>query len=372
MTQYAFAPDLAQVGTLPAGWTNTWATNESWTVVNDGTGVAAFRGGANTWENALLWTSASGPGQVADCQIYLEIGKPNSNSKAYAVARGSVSSFATKTGYLAGLDWYGSSGGLRIREVVSASATNGLATLTSNNDNFTVRTCLLVTVSGGTITAKQWNKGADESTASQTVTTTAATAYASGYVGISEYLNASAVNFYFIGVGTGISPAPRSMPTPSADLAQNNTGDASSVVGIAPVLGSVAQSNGNDASSVAGKAPVRAVVTDSSGNDVSSVGLWAGGAVRLRLGIYLERGAWASALTGLRWKVFSPSDGDTIATGTGLSTDGEGVAIIDLSASPYQVGDYVPVMVTQYDSGVVAYNRTVRAMFGFVPAIAIA
>lgn len=137
-------------------------------------------------------------------------------------------------------------------------------------------------------------------------------------------------------------------------VSSTNGGDSVAVTGSsgAPVLGSVAVTDGADASTVVGSSGLPA-------------------AVRLAIGLDHDRGAEAASLAGLRWAVFAADLGSLVASGSGLNTDAGGVAIIDLTGSPYVVGDYVPVLIADYNTATPAVDRTVGSMFGWVPAVAV-
>lgn len=91
--------------------------------------------------------------------------------------------------------------------------------------------------------------------------------------------------------------------------------------------------------------------------------------IRLQIPLDLERGGSATNKTGLRYRIFGP-DGALVQSGSALTTDSAGLAIIDIDASPYVVGDWVEVQLLDYDAGVAAGLRTVRTCAGWVQAVA--
>lgn len=136
----------------------------------------------------------------------------------------------------------------------------------------------------------------------------------------------------------------------------------------------VTTTNDGDASSVTGTAssgPVSATVETTNGDDTSAVtGSAANAGIKLLIGLDHDRGAEAASLTGLRWVVFAADLSTVVAAGSGLATDAGGVASITVAGSGYVVGDYVPVLIADYNAATAAVDRTVRSMFGFVPAVA--
>ena len=100
-----------------------------------------------------------------------------------------------------------------------------------------------------------------------------------------------------------------------------------------------------------------------------SVGTFSGD-IRLSLGIQRERGGAAASLSSLKWVVFNADHTAVIASGTTLTTNASGLAVIDINGTSYSVGDYVPVLITDYNAATAAADRVVRSVFGFVPAAA--
>jgi hypothetical protein len=93
--------------------------------------------------------------------------------------------------------------------------------------------------------------------------------------------------------------------------------------------------------------------------------------IRLRPGLYLERGGQAASLTADRWWVFTSDLSAVENTGTALSINSSGQPTIDINSSAsYVVGDFVPIGLTVYDEGSDPEDRTVRTFFGWVEAVA--
>lgn len=106
--------------------------------------------------------------------------------------------------------------------------------------------------------------------------------------------------------------------------------------------------------------PAQAALTGVAGS--------ASGDIRLGLGIQRERGGYAASMSSLKWCVFNADHTAVIASGTSLTTDANGNAVIDVNGTSYAPGDYVPVLVTDYNAATAAQDRVVRTFFGFVPA----
>jgi hypothetical protein len=97
----------------------------------------------------------------------------------------------------------------------------------------------------------------------------------------------------------------------------------------------------------------------------------AGTDIRLQPALDLDRGGDAASLSGLRWVAFTDTTLGTIeASGSSLTTNSSGQPTIDIDASSFDVGDYVPLLITSFDTGTAAADRTVLTFFGFVEAIA--
>jgi hypothetical protein len=189
--------------------------------------------------------------------------------------------------------------------------------------------------------------------------------------------------------GGGIAVATRSLRAASDDPAAGTLSTAGSWVAITvairpSVAGSsgsdvsttVAVTNAGDSAAITGTAataagPVSATVAVTDSGDASSVtGTAANAGIKLLIGLDHDRGAEAASLTGLRWVVFAADLSTVAAAGSGLATDAGGVASITVAGSGYVVGDYVPVLIADYNAATAAVDRTVRSMFGFVPAVA--
>lgn len=94
------------------------------------------------------------------------------------------------------------------------------------------------------------------------------------------------------------------------------------------------------------------------------------GNIRLAFSMNRERGGYYDNATALRYVVFNSDHTAIIATGSALTTDANGNAVIDVNGTAYALGDYVPVLVTEYNAVTTPPDRVVRTMFGFVPAAA--
>jgi hypothetical protein len=118
---------------------------------------------------------------------------------------------------------------------------------------------------------------------------------------------------------------------------------------------------------------------DAAGNDSNTVTSAqfttdappAGTDIRLQPALDLDRGGDAASLSGLRWVAFTDTTLGTIeASGSSLTTNSSGQPTIDIDTSSFDVGDYVPLLITSFDTGTAAADRTVLTFFGFVEAIA--
>lgn len=90
--------------------------------------------------------------------------------------------------------------------------------------------------------------------------------------------------------------------------------------------------------------------------------------IRLSIGIQTERGGPYQA-TGWRYTVFADDARTAVEQSGTVDTSAVGLAVIDINASPNWVqGDWVPVMMTQYNAALPAADRVIRTMFGFVQA----
>lgn len=128
---------------------------------------------------------------------------------------------------------------------------------------------------------------------------------------------------------------------------------------VASITGS-AGSAGVSTTISATTSPAQAALTGVAGS--------ASGNIRLSLGMQRERGGYAASLSSLKWCVFNADHTAVIASGTALTTDANGNAVIDVNDTSYAPGDYVPVLVTDYNAATAAQDRVVRTFFGFVPA----
>ena len=147
------------------------------------------------------------------------------------------------------------------------------------------------------------------------------------------------------------------------------------VAGGVGVTGTIAGTDSSDTNAVNGASgmPSSGAIAVVDSGDTSTMAGASGmpaGRVRLEIGLDHDRGAEAASLAGLTWAVFSADMASLVASGTGLTTNAGGVATIELTSSPYSVGDYVPVLIADYNAATAAVDRTVRSMFGFVPAVA--
>lgn len=110
--------------------------------------------------------------------------------------------------------------------------------------------------------------------------------------------------------------------------------------------------------------PAVAFVTGSAASNTSDI--------RLQLGVYTEAGAKKSSVTGLKWIVFSADPfvgGSIVASGTSLATDANGICAVEIDASPYVVGDWVPVMIAEYNGALDPWERVVKSGLFFVQAV---
>lgn len=131
----------------------------------------------------------------------------------------------------------------------------------------------------------------------------------------------------------------------------------------APAVASVTGSAGS-----AGVSTTISATTSPAQVAITGVAGSASGNIRLSLGMQRERGGSAASLSSLKWCVFNADHTAVIASGTALTTDANGNAVIDVNGTSYAPGDYVPVLVTDYNAATSAQDRVVRTFFGFVPA----
>lgn len=131
----------------------------------------------------------------------------------------------------------------------------------------------------------------------------------------------------------------------------------------APAVASVTGSAGS-----AGVSTTISATTSPAQVALTGVAGSASGNIRLSLGMQRERGGYAASLSSLKWCVFNADHTAVIASGTALTTDANGNAVIDVNDTSYAPGDYVPVLITDYNAATVAQDRVVRTFFGFVPA----
>ena len=177
-----------------------------------------------------------------------------------------------------------------------------------------------------------------------------------------------------IGIGTGADSAPRTAPASgaTATLALTDATDTLGLAAVAPVAATLALADAGDILNITAVAPVHAALSFTESGDTLGLAASAGAGandIRLTFGVYTERGS-ALSLTGMRYVVFAADLASIVASGSGLDTGTGGVVSIDVNGSPYTVGDYVPVLVVQYAEGDAPPDRTVRSMFGFMPAVA--
>lgn len=92
------------------------------------------------------------------------------------------------------------------------------------------------------------------------------------------------------------------------------------------------------------------------------------GNIRLSIGVQTERGGNYASQSNIKYVVFNATHTDVVASGSSLTTNASGIAVIDVNGSPYAVGDYVPVLLMEYNAATSAPDRVVRSMFGFVQA----
>lgn len=117
-----------------------------------------------------------------------------------------------------------------------------------------------------------------------------------------------------------------------------------------------------------GASAVVAVTTDNAVGAITASGGTFSGDIRLTIGMNKERGGFYASATGLRYVVFNADHTAMIASGSSLTTDASGNAVIDVNGTSYGLGDYVPVLITEYNAATAAADRVVRSCFGFVPA----
>jgi len=222
---------------------------------------------------------------------------------------------------------------------------------------------LRVNTAAGTTTysAKIWRDSVAEPGSWQITGTNTTYTQAAGWVGFNAYGSGASNDHVVLQVGVGTAGDAAPATDPALALAVSTT---------------VATTNGDDTSSVTGSAAspsvdVSTTVATTNGGDTAAItGFAASAGVKLLIGLDLDRGAEAASLTGLRWVVFAADLSTSLASGTGLTTDAGGVASITVAGSGYVVGDYVPVLIADYNAATAAVDRTVRSMFGFVPAVA--
>lgn len=141
--------------------------------------------------------------------------------------------------------------------------------------------------------------------------------------------------------------------------AVSTTISATTAPAVASITGEVAPAAAQGAISATTSPAVASVTgsTVSTDNDI-----------RLSLGIQTERGGYFTA-TGWRYTVFADEARTAVEQSGTVNTDAAGLAVIDINASPNWVqGDWVPVMMTQYNAALPAADRVIRTMFGFVQA----
>ena len=141
--------------------------------------------------------------------------------------------------------------------------------------------------------------------------------------------------------------------------AVSTTISATTAPAVATVTGSVAPASASGTIS-ATTSPAIASVTGSAASTSNNI--------RLSLGIQTERGGYFAA-TGWRYTIFADDARTAVEQSGTVDTNAAGLAVIDINASPNWVqGDWVPVMMTQYNAALPAADRVIRTMFGFVQA----
>lgn len=162
--------------------------------------------------------------------------------------------------------------------------------------------------------------------------------------------------------GIGVRPSARMLEVSAAML---SSGGASGTVSVttSPAVASITGDTGT-----VGASGSIAVTTEPAGVTIVGTAGSASGNIRLTFGMQRERGGYAASLSSLKWCVFNANHTAVIASGTALTTDANGNAVIDVSGTSYAVGDYVPVLVLDYNAASAPQDRVVRTFFGFVPA----
>lgn len=112
-------------------------------------------------------------------------------------------------------------------------------------------------------------------------------------------------------------------------------------------------------------------ITAESVNVTVSGAVPTGGNVRLQFGLDAERGGVYASVTGIQYWVFGVDRSTVIAHGSTVSTDGTGVGFIDLTGSPYSIGDNVLVALLKETAETSVLDRTLRSGLIYVPAIGI-
>lgn len=209
---------------------------------------------------------------------------------------------------------------------------------------------------------------ANDPTAETLIASGTTTNTALGWVGLYAGGTTPVMHIYAVGVGTGGDAAPYEAPAASV------TADFSGGFGVRGAVsadfngGFSVEADGVVQADFSGGFAVRgAVVADFSGGFEVQGETPAG--IRLRPGLKYERGAVAAGRTGVRWCVFADASlSAVVASGGGLTLDGEGRAVIDVAGSSFAVGDWVPMMLTVFDAAVNPWDQYIQSGFGWVLA----
>lgn len=194
------------------------------------------------------------------------------------------------------------------------------------------------------------------------ITSSAGATSTVGWAVASRELTASSEN---PGIGT-ITSGDQWIASTVAIRPEGGGGPATTTLDITtePVLVSVTADSG------AGPVSTTLAITTESVNVSVTGAVPTGGDVRLQFGIDQERGGVLQD-SGWRYTVFADETQAVVVDSGTLDTDSSGVGFIDLIGSPFEIGDFAPVLGTLYDDELPPEDRVVRTFFGFVPAIAI-
>ena len=172
------------------------------------------------------------------------------------------------------------------------------------------------------------------------------------------------------GANDGTGGATYDLTLNGASIDSTNDGSLPSLSSGGPSGTLAATESGADAFAAAGDVLVQGTLAATESGADAFAAASSSGNIRLSMGIYRERGGTFASATGLRYVVFNSAHTSVIASGSSLTTDANGVAVLDLNGTEYSVGDYVPVLIAEYNAATAPQDRVVRTMFGFVPAIA--